>query len=91
MPKRSRRGAVRRLVRVVAPTRVKRGRVRRTLRAAGTLADDQVELEILHRGIKNLLHGRRQPMDLVDEEDISLLEVGEHGGEVTGAFQNRAR
>ena len=48
------------------------------------LADDEVELEILERRIEDLLDGRRQAMDFVDEEDVALLEVGEERGEVAG-------
>jgi hypothetical protein len=30
-------------------------------------------------------------MDLVDEQDVALLEVGEDGGEVAGPIERRAR
>ncbi len=38
-------------------------------------ADDEVELEILHRGIKNFLHRRIEPMDFVDEQHVSRLQI----------------
>jgi hypothetical protein len=44
-----------------------------TERAAGTLADDEVELEILHRRIEHLLDRRVEPMDFVDEQNVALL------------------
>ena len=75
-------------VRVVAPTRVKRGRSRRIDRA-GTLAEHDVELEVFHRRIQHLFDGARQAMDLVDEQHVAFVEVGEHGGEVAGAFDGR--
>ena len=55
----------------------------------GALADDDVELEVLHRGIEHLFDGSGQAMDLVDEEDVAVVEVGEDGGEVTGALERR--
>src|SRR5918992_1464388 len=58
---------------------------------AGPLADDEIELPLLHRGIQNLLNGAREAMDLVDEEDIGVLEVREDGGEITGSLEDRAR
>ena len=54
-------------------------------RARGrALADDQVEHMVLHCGIEDLLHGRRQAMDLVDEQDVAGFEVGQDGREVAG-------
>ena len=55
------------------------------------LADDQVELEVLQRRIEDLLDRRRQAVDLVDEEDVALLEIGEQRGEVAGPGDHRAR
>ena len=54
------------------------------------LADDQVELEILERRIEDFLDRRRQPVDLVDEQDVALFEVGEQRGEVAGPGDHRA-
>lgn len=55
------------------------------------LADDEVELEVLHRGIEHLLDGGREAMDLVDEEDIARLQVGEQGREVARAQDDGPR
>ena len=47
-------------------------------------ADDEIELEILHRGIKDFLDRRIEAMDLVDEQNVARLEIGELGGEIAG-------
>jgi hypothetical protein len=48
------------------------------------LADHDVELEVLHRRVQHLLHHRAQPVDLVDEQHVAGLEVGQQRGEVAG-------
>ena len=53
-------------------------------------ADDQVELEVLHRRIENFLDRRVEAMDLVDEQHVARLEIGELGGEVAGLGDHRA-
>ena len=55
------------------------------------LADDDVELEVLHRRVEDLLDGPRQAVDLVDEQDVALLELGEDRGQVAGPLERRAR
>ena len=77
-------------VRVVAPTSVNGGSVRRMLRRRRALADHDVELEVLHRRVEDLLHRTRQAVDLVDEQHVAVLELGEDGGEVAGPFERRA-
>lgn len=77
-------------VRVVAPTRVKRGRSILTERAPWPLANDQVQLVILHGWIEDLLHGMVEPMDLIDKEHVPGLEAGEDGGQIPGALNYRA-
>ena len=54
------------------------------------LADDEVELEILHRRIQDFLDRRLQAVDLVDEQHVARLQVGQDGGEVAGALDHRA-
>ena len=56
-----------------------------------TLADDQVELEILHRGIEDFLDLRIEPVDFVDEQDVALFEIGEEGCEIAGLGNHRPR
>ena len=54
------------------------------------LADDEVQLEVLHRGIQHFLDGGLQAVDLVDEQHIARLQVGQDGGQVAGALDHRA-
>src|SRR5262249_26505932 len=54
-------------------------------------ADDEVELEILHRRIENLLDRRIEPVNLVDEQDVALLEIGEQRCEIAGLGNDGAR
>ncbi len=61
-----------------------------TERAAGPGPDDEVELKVLHRRIEDLLDRRVQPMDLVDEQDVARLEIGELRGEIAGLGDHRA-
>ena len=55
-----------------------------------SLADDQVELEILHRRIEDFLDRRVQPVHLVDEQHVAVFEIGEQRGEVAGLGDHRA-
>ena len=61
-------------------------------RAGGrALAEHDVELEVLHRRVQDLLDRPRQAVDLVDEQDVALAELGEDGGQVAGPLERRAR
>ena len=62
-----------------------------TERAAGPGADDEIELEILHGRIENFLDRRVEAMDLVDEQHVARLEIGQLRGEVAGLGDDRAR
>ena len=75
-------------VRVVAPTRVNRGRSRRMRPGRRALADQDVQLEVLHGRIEDLLDRSVEPVDLVDEQHVALLQIGQEGGEITGADQD---
>ena len=55
------------------------------------LADDEVELEILHRRIEDFLDRRIEPVDLVDEQHVALFEIGEQRREIAGLGDHRAR
>ena len=90
MPKRSRSGVVSRPVRVVAPISVKRDRSMRTERAAGPSPMIRSSWIVLHRRIENFLDRRIEPVDLVDEEHVAILEIGEERGEVAGLGDHRA-
>ena len=41
------------------------------------LAYDNIQSVVLHGGVQNFLHGAVQPVDLVDKEDISLLQIAQ--------------
>ena len=55
------------------------------------LADHDVDLVVLERRIEDLLDHRREAVDLVDEEDVVLLEVGEDRRQVLGLLEHRPR
>ena len=54
------------------------------------LADDDVEPEVLERRVEDLLDRAVEPVDLVDEEDVALLEAGQDRGHVALALERRA-
>ena len=78
-------------VRVVAPDQRERRQRETDRRRCRALADDDVELEVLHRRVQDLFDDPRQPMDLVDEQHVAVAELGEDGRQVAGAFERRAR
>ncbi len=55
----------------------------------GSLVDDDVELEILHRRIEVLLDRLLQAMDFVDEEDVARFEVRQQAGQVARLLDGR--
>ena len=73
--------------RVVAPTSVNCGRSRRIDWAVGPFAEHDVELEILHCRIEHFFDGSGKSVNLVDEEHIARVQVGEDGGEVAGPVE----
>ena len=56
---------------------------------ARPLADDDVELVVLHRRIQDLLDRRRHPVDLVDEQHLVLAEVRQNRREIAGPLEHR--
>ena len=56
---------------------------------AGPLADDDIEGVVLHGGVQYLLHAAVQPVDLIDEEDIIFIEVGQQGSQIARFFDGR--
>ena len=54
-------------------------------------ADHDVDLEVLERRIQDLLDDRRQPVNLVDEEHVVAIEVGQDRGQVARPLENRSR
>ena len=57
---------------------------------ARALADHDVELEVLHRRIEDLLDGGRHAVDLVDEQHLVGLESGQHAGQVARLLDHRS-
>ncbi len=55
------------------------------------LADHDVELEVLHGRIEHFLDHRRQAMDLVDEQHVARLQVGQQRRQIARALQHRPR
>ena len=56
----------------------------------GTLADDDVDVEVFHRRVEHLLDRRREAMDLVDEEHFARFEIRDDGDEVAGPLERGA-
>ena len=54
------------------------------------LADHDVEGEVFEGGVEDFLDATAEAVNLVDEEDVVLLEVGEDGGHVAGALDGGA-
>ena len=74
---------------MVAPTSVNLREVDLDRARRRPFADDEVELEVLHRRIEDLLDRRIEPVDLVDEQHVALLEIGEQRREVAGLGDHR--
>jgi len=51
---------------------------------ARSASDDQVEGEVLHRGVEDLLEGPAEAVDFVDEQHVAELKIRHDGGEVPG-------
>ena len=58
------------------------GQFQANVAGAGAFADDDVEGEIFHRRVKNLLDSASETMDLIDEQDVALAQIGENGGQI---------
>jgi len=56
----------------------------------GALADDDVQLVVLERGVELFFEDGLQAVDLVEEEDLALAQVGEDGSEVSLDLQGGA-
>ena len=54
-----------------------------------SLADDEIELKILHRRIEHFLDRGIEPVDFVDEQHVALFEIGEQRGEIAGLGDHR--
>ena len=58
---------------------------------ARALAEHDVEGEVLHRRVQDLLDDVAEPMDLVDEQHVALAQAGQDRGQVAGPLDGRAR
>ncbi len=67
---------------MVAPIKVKGPISISACAPRGLLADDDVELVILKRGVKFFFEHRLHAMDFVEEKHLALAQVGEDGGKV---------
>src|SRR2546428_2875463 len=54
-----------------------------------TLFDHEVDAEVLHRRIQELFNSPRQPMDFIDEQYVTGLQVGQDAHQVAAALQRR--
>ena len=54
------------------------------------LPDHDVDLVVLHRRVEDLLDDAVEAVDLVDEEDVAGLEVGEHRRQIARPLDHRA-
>ena len=56
-----------------------------------SLADDEIELKILHRRVEHFLDRGIEPVDFVDEQHVALFEIGEERGKIAGLGDHRPR
>ena len=54
-------------------------------------ADQDVDGAVFHGGIEDFLHHGREPVNLVHEQHIAVLQMGEDGSEVAGTLQHGPR
>ena len=57
---------------------------------AGTRPHHDVQGVVLHGGVEDLLDGAGQAVDLVDEEDVALVQVGEDRRQIPLLVDGRA-
>jgi len=55
-----------------------------------SLADHDIDTEVLHRDIEHLLRRARRSMHLVDEQHLSWMQAREDGREVAGVLKGRS-
>src|SRR5207342_1594227 len=73
------------------PDESERRQVERQRPCAGALADDDVEPKVLERGIEDLLDRAVDPVDLVHEEHVAVIEPGEDRRHVALALERGPR
>ena len=55
------------------------------------LSNDDVQLVILQRGVKDLLQRRLQPVNFINKQDLLVADVGQDGREIALDLQRWAR
>lgn len=56
-----------------------------------SLADDEVELKVLHGRIEHFLYGRIKAVDFVDEQNVPGLQIGQERRQIAGPGDHRPR
>ena len=64
--------------------------LQRNRRCPRAFAHHDVDPEVLHRQIQHLLGGPGDAVNLIDEQHVTLDEVGQHRGQIAGPFQRRS-
>ena len=67
------------------------GQIQANAAGCRALANDDVQRIVFHSRIEHFLYDPPKTMHLVDKEDVPSTQVGENGGEVTGALNGRPR
>ena len=67
-----------------------RGDRQREGRGLWTSADDDIDPEVLHGSVEDLLNSRTKSVDLIEEEDVTAFEIGEDGDEVASPLKRRS-
>src|SRR5580658_3678680 len=57
----------------------------------GPLANDDVELVVLERGVELFFQHRLHAVDFVEKQNLALAQVGEDGGQVALNLKSRTR
>ena len=57
----------------------------------GALADHQIQLKILKRGVEDFFHNRVQTVDFINKQNVLRLKVGQDRRQITGLGQHRTR
>ena len=55
------------------------------------LPNDYVDLEVFHSGVQDLLYCSIEAVYLIDEQYISLIEVGDDGSQISSPLYDGAR
>ena len=55
-----------------------------------SLADDDIQLEILHRRIQNLLHRPAEAMNFIDEQNIAVRQISQNRRQIARFLNRRA-